>query len=79
MEWILNLILQLVSSADDLSLATMNEPFMVVIQEHVVCRNYFEHHEVGLQEAMRIEDPVRRMQVLGALRGQVLEKCAVRP
>ena len=79
MEWVLSLILQLVNAADDLSQATMNRPLTAVIQEHVVCRKYFEHHEEEFQEALRIENPTRRRHALESLRGQVLAKCGVRP
>lgn len=78
MEWILSLILQLVSAADDLSQAIMNKPFTVVIQEHVVCRKYVEDYEDEFQEARQIENPMRRSQVLEALRVQVLQACGVR-
>ena len=79
MEWVLSLILQLVSTADDLSQATMNKPLKAVIQEHVVCRTYFEHHEEEFQETMRIENPTRRRHALESLRVQILAKCGVRP
>jgi len=79
MEWVLSLILQFVSAADGLSLATMNKPLTAVIQEHVVCRKYFEDHEEEFQEVMRIADPMRRMHALGSLRVQVLAKCGVQP
>jgi len=61
MEWVLSLILQLVSTADDLSQVTMNKPLTAVIQELVVCRKYFEHHEEEFQEAMRIENPALQL------------------
>ena len=38
MEWLLSLVLQLVSVSDDFSQATMNKPLKAVIQEHAVCR-----------------------------------------
>lgn len=79
MEWILSLTLQLVSAADDLSQAIMNKPLTAVIQEHVVCRKYFEDHEEEFQEAMRIENPTLQMRALESLRAQVLAKCGVRP
>lgn len=79
MEWILNLILQLVCSADDLSQATMNKSLTAVIQEHVVCRKYFEGHEGEFQKAMRIENPTRRTYALDSLRVQVQAKCGVWP
>lgn len=79
MEWVLSLILQLVSTADDLIQATMGQPLKAVIQEQVVCRKYFEHHEEEFQEVMRIENPTRRRYALESLRGQVLAKCGVRP
>lgn len=79
MEWVLSLILQLVGTADDLSQATMNRPLTAVIQEHVVCRKYFEHHEEEFQEVMRIENPTRRRYALESLRVQVRAKCGVRP
>jgi hypothetical protein len=78
MEWLLSLILQLFSTGNDLSQATMNKPLKAVIQEHVVCRTYFEHHEEEFQEAMRIENPTVRGHVLESLRVQVLAKCGVR-
>lgn len=79
MEWVLSLIIQLVSTGDDLSQATMGQPLKVVIQEYVVCRKYFDHHEEEFQEAMRIENPTRRRHALESLRVQVLAKCGVRP
>ena len=79
MEWLLSLVLQLVSMSDDFSQATMNKPLKAVIQEHVVCRKYFEHHEEEFQEAMRIEPAMLRAQALESLRVQVLAKCGVRP
>lgn len=79
MEWVLSLIFQLVSIMDDLSQATMNKPLTAVIQEQVVCRKYFEHHEEEFLEAMQIENPTRRRHALESLRGQVLAKCGVRP
>lgn len=79
MEWVLSLILQLVSAVDDLSQATINKSLTAVIQEHVVCRKHFEDHEGEFQEAMRIEDPMRRTHAPRSLRAQVLEKCGVRP
>lgn len=79
MEWVLSLIIQLVSTGDDLSQAMMNKPLKAVIQEQVVCRKYFEHHEEEFQEAMRIENPTLRTYALESLRVQVLAKCGVRP
>jgi hypothetical protein len=79
MEWVLSLILQLVGTADDLSQAAMDKPLKAVIQEQVVCRKYFEHHEEEFQEAMRIENPTLRGHALESLRVQVLAKCGVRP
>lgn len=79
MEWVLSLILQLVSTADDLSQATMNKPLTAVIQEQVICRKYFEHHEEEFQEAMQIENLTLRRNALESLRVQVLAKCGVRP
>jgi hypothetical protein len=79
MEWVLSLILQLVSTGDDLSQATMNRPLKAVIQEQVVCRKYFEHHDEKFQEAMRIENITLRRHALESLRVQVLAKCGVRP
>ena len=79
MEWILSLIIQLVSTGDDLSQATMNKPLKAVIQEHLVCRTYFEHHEGEFQAVMLIEDPTLRRHALESLRVQVLAKCGVRP
>lgn len=72
-------VLQLVSMSDDFSQATMNKPLKAVIQEHVVCRKYFEHHEEEFQEAMRIENPTLPRHALEFLRVQVLAKCGVRP
>lgn len=77
MEWILSLILQLVSAVDVLSQATINKSLTAVIQEYVVCRKYFEDHEEEFQEAMRIENPMRRCSALESLRVQVLAKCGV--
>lgn len=79
MEWILSLILQLIIAADDLSQAIMGKPLTAVIQEHVVCRKYFEDQEEEIQEVMRIENPTLRKQELESLRVQVLVKCGVRP
>ena len=79
MEWVLSLILQLVSAADDLSQATMNKSLTAVIQEQVVCKTYFEHHEEEFQEVLRIENPMRQRHALESLRTQVLAKCGVRP
>lgn len=78
MEWVLSLFLQLVSTGDDLSQAIMDKPLKAVIQEQVVCRKYFEHHEEEFQEAMQIENPARRRHALESLRVQVLAKCGVR-
>ena len=75
----LSLILQIVTAADALSQATMNKPLTAAIQEHVVCRKYFEQHEEEFQSAIRIEDPMRQRQSLESLRAQVLAKCGVRP
>jgi hypothetical protein len=79
MEWFLSLILQLVSTGDDLSQATMNKPLTAVIQEQVICRKYFEHHDEEFQEAMSIEGATQRQLALERLRLQVLAKCGVRP
>ncbi|THI84704.1 MAG: hypothetical protein CAF41_010555 [Nitrospira sp. CG24A] len=79
MEWVLSLIIQLVSTGDDLSQATMNKPLKAVIQEHVVCRTYFEHHDEEFQEAMKIEGATQRQLALERLRLQALAKCGVRP
>jgi len=79
MEWVLSLILQLVSTADDLSQAIMNKPLTAVIQEQVVCRTYCEHHEEEFQEVMQIENPSLRAHALESLRVQALAKCGVRP
>ena len=79
MEWFLSLLLQLVSAADDLSQATMNKPLTAVIQEQVVCRKYFEHHEEEFHDVLRIENPTRQRHALESLRVQVLAKCGVRP
>ena len=65
--------------SDDFSQATMNEPLKAVIQEHVVCRKYVEHHEEEFQEAMRIENPTLRSHALESLRVQVLARCVIRP
>ena len=79
MEWLLSLVLQLVSMSDDFSQATMNESLKAVIQEHVVCRTYFEHHEEEFHEAMWIENPALRRHALEFLSVQVLAQCGVRP
>lgn len=79
MEWLLSLMLQLFNIGDDLSQAAMNKPLKAVIQEHVVCRKYFERHEEQFQEAMRIENLTRRSHALESLRVQVLAECGVRP
>lgn len=78
MEWLLSLVLQLVSMSDGFSQATMNKPLKAVIQEHVVCRTYFEQHEEEFQEAMCIENPAVRRHALEFLRVLVLAKCGVR-
>ena len=79
MEWLLSLVLQLVSMSDGFSQATMNKPLKAVIQEHFVCGKYFEHHEEEFHEAMRTEPAMLRAQALESLRVQVLSKCGVRP
>ena len=78
-EWLLSLILQLVSTADDLSQATMDEPLKAIIQEHVACGEYFEHHEEEFQEARRIGNPTLRRHAMDSLRVQALAKCGIRP
>lgn len=45
MELVLSLILQLVSASDDFSQAAMDKSLTAVIQEQVICRKYFDHHE----------------------------------
>lgn len=79
MEWLVGLVLQLISGGDAFTQATMNMSLKEVLQEYVVCRKDFEEHQREFEEAMTIEEPDLRRNALETVRVRVLAKCGITP
>ncbi len=79
MEWLLPLILQIVTPADSFMQVTLNKTLAQVIQEQISCRKEFDEARPEFEQANNIDDVVARLNAVDRLRRTVLLRCGVRP